>query len=339
LAVFIGNECGLTNKGSDKLVMIYTLLTSSCLNMLVDGQEYPGLYMTGALLTQSCIQNTRCVFKGRDNKLFLYAATDIKKGEKLTHSHLKNLVHTGTVERRRLLRELFIDCCCPRCSDQSEAGTHVSDVLCQRCDGTCLPLNTLDQDSPWVCGGCGAGVSGEFVNTLTLSIQEEDIEESEELNRYEAFKEKNKQILPDSHYLITSEKSKCFLQLDSFDTVAMLKKIEAGKDILKLADILEPGLSVHRESILIHLGTCIQILIGDQMMKIYANDDSEEILSDEYILESIHYAKHLFEMALKSSMLEEALDGSKKTSSGKIRESLKMLCEMKIDLEKLMTHT
>ena len=242
--------------------MIYTLLTSSCLNMLVDGQEYPGLYMTGALLTQSCIQNTRCVFKGRDNKLFLYAATDIKKGEKLTHSHLKNLVHTGTVERRKLLREIFIDCCCPRCSDQSETGTHVSDVLCQRCDGTCLPLNTLDQDSPWVCGGCGAGVSGEFVNTLTLSIQEEDIEESEELNRYEAFKEKNKQILPDSHYLITSEKSKSFLQLDSFDTgnisvqvflffqailtVAMLKKIEAGKDILKLADILEPGLSVHR---------------------------------------------------------------------------------------------
>ena len=53
---------------------------------------------------------------------------------------------------------------------------------------------------------------------------------------------------------------------------------------------------------MIHLGTCIQILIGDQMMKIYANDDSEEILSDEYIVESIHYAKHLFEMALKSSM-------------------------------------
>ena len=26
----------------------------------------------------------------------------------------------------------------------------------------------------------------------------------------------------------------------------MLKKIDAGKDILKLADIFEPGLSVHR---------------------------------------------------------------------------------------------
>ena len=81
-----------------------------------------------------------------------------------------------------------------------------------------MPLNTLDQDSPWVCDGCEAGVSGDFVNTLILSIMEEDIEEHEELNRYEAFKEKNKQILPENHYLMTSEKSKYFLQLDAFDT-------------------------------------------------------------------------------------------------------------------------
>ena len=56
---------------------------------------------------------------------------------------------------------------------------------------------------------------------------------------------------------------------------------------------------------MIHLGTCIQILIGDQMMKIYATapaDDDDEILSDTYILESIYNAREFFEMALQSTM-------------------------------------
>jgi hypothetical protein len=216
------NDCGLTNIASDELAMIYTLLTSSSLNMVVDGREYPGLYLTGALLTQSCVQNTRCVFKGRDNKLFLYAATNIKKGEKITHSRLKNLVHTGTIERRRVLKEMFLDCCCPRCSDQSEMGTHMSAVLCQRCEGMCLPQNPMDQDSPWECRGCGAGVSGDFVNTLLLSIQEEEVKGGKRMSKFEAFKEENKQILPGNHYLMSSEKAKYFLQFDAIDTGLML---------------------------------------------------------------------------------------------------------------------
>ena len=212
------NDCGLTNIASDELAMIYTLVTSSSLNMVVDGREFPGLYMTGALLTQSCIQNTRCVFKGRDNKLFLYAATGIKKGEKITHRNLKNLVHTGTIERRRVLKEMFLDCYCPRCSDQSEMGTYVSAMLCQRCEGMCLPQNPMDQDSPWECRGCEAGVSGDFVNTLLLSLQEKDVNEGTRMSKYEAFTEKNKQIIPRNHYLMSSEKAKYFLQFDAFET-------------------------------------------------------------------------------------------------------------------------
>ena len=77
------NDCGLTNIASDELAMIYTLVTSSSLNMVVEGREFPGLYLTGALLTQSCVQNTRCVFKGRDNKLLLYQSQFL--GASLSH--------------------------------------------------------------------------------------------------------------------------------------------------------------------------------------------------------------------------------------------------------------
>jgi len=75
------------------------------------------------------------------------------------------------------------------------------------------------------------------------------------------------------------------------------------------------------------------------MMKRYAAvaDDDNEILSDKYILEAICNAREFFEMALQSTMLEEALDGSKKTSSGKTRESLKMLADMERDFEQLIS--
>ena len=86
----------------------------------------------------------------------------------------------------------------------------------------CLPQNPVDQESPWECCGCGAGVSGDFVNTLLLSIQEEEVEGGKRMSKFEAFNEKNKQILPSNHYLMSSEKAKYFLQFDAIDKGLML---------------------------------------------------------------------------------------------------------------------
>ena len=67
----------------------------------------------------------RCVYKGRDNKLFLYAATDIRKGEKLSHSRVRNVCHTTTEQRRNLLSRAGILCQCERCTDNTENGTFI----------------------------------------------------------------------------------------------------------------------------------------------------------------------------------------------------------------------
>ena len=67
----------------------------------------------------------RCVYKGRDNKLFLYAATEIKKGERLSHSRVRNVCHTATEERRNVLRQAGILCQCERCLDPTENGTFI----------------------------------------------------------------------------------------------------------------------------------------------------------------------------------------------------------------------
>ena len=53
---------------------------------------------------------------------------------------------------------------------------------------------------------------------------------------------------------------------------------------------------------MIHLGTCLQILIGDQMMKRYTDDDDNDgMLSDEQILDALRDANHCFKEAFKSA--------------------------------------
>ena len=57
---------------------------------------------------------------------------------------------------------------------------------------------------------------------------------------------------------------------------------------------------MYLESVMIHLGTCLQILIGDQMMKRYTGDD-DDILSNEQIFDALRDANHCFKEAFKSA--------------------------------------
>ena len=57
---------------------------------------------------------------------------------------------------------------------------------------------------------------------------------------------------------------------------------------------------MYLESVLIHFGTYLQILIGDQMMKRYTDDDEDDyILSDGQIFEALRDANHCFKEAFK----------------------------------------
>ena len=64
------------------------------------------------------------------------------------------------------------------------------------------------------------------------------------------------------------------------------------------------------ESVLIHLGTCLQILVGDQMMKRYTadedvdedDDEDDDTLSDEQIFAAFRDANVCFKDALTSAV-------------------------------------
>lgn len=53
------SDCGLAHVSPDELSLVYTLVSDSSLSMAVQGSEQSGLYLTAALMAQSCLQNTR----------------------------------------------------------------------------------------------------------------------------------------------------------------------------------------------------------------------------------------------------------------------------------------
>ena len=53
------DDCGMAHVTPDELSLVYSLVSDSSLSMTVQGTEQPGLFLTAALLSQSCLQNTR----------------------------------------------------------------------------------------------------------------------------------------------------------------------------------------------------------------------------------------------------------------------------------------
>merc|ERR1712025_941631 len=124
-----------------------------------------------------------------------------------------------------------------------------------------------------------------------------------------------------NHSILLERKIRCFLSNTTSDEI---DKISLGRDILSVADVLEPGYSFVREKILLQLAIYLQEHIGMLLLQII-DDPSDDVLIKNIIKENddlIKEAKSFFCQALKSSKLEEALDGSKETSVKEIEECL-----------------
>jgi len=160
-----------------------------------------------------------------------------------------------------------------------------------------------------------------------LSIQNDSDNEETGLKRVENFVEKNSKILSPNHYLILAEKSKYFFSFEDMNEESVQSKIEIGKTLIEVANLVEPGLSLLREKILMHQGTCLQIYISGILMSILYNNNLSP--KDSNISWAFSEAESCFHQALKSARLEEAIDGSKRTSTTKIQESLNILDEMR----------
>lgn len=83
------------------------------------------------------------------------------------------------------------------------------------------------------------------------------------------------------------------------------------------------------EKILIQLGLSLQEFIGSLLVEYLMNEDPEELKQQEILLlESFVETKKCFQTALSCSRLEDALDGSKETSTKELKQCQLILDEM-----------
>ena len=103
-----------------------------------------------------CSCNTKTVIN-EDHSIQVVAQDDILAGQEITNQYMK--ADKPTIIRRPFLRQKwFFDCFCPRCSDPTELGSHLSSLVCPKtkCDGSVVPSHPLDYNSSWSCLSCGA---------------------------------------------------------------------------------------------------------------------------------------------------------------------------------------
>jgi hypothetical protein len=115
-----------------------------------------GLYPVTAMMNSSCRPNTQNSIDS-DWVCRVRAVRPIAKGEEITDTYTYTL--SNTLYRRKQLRNTkYFDCCCARCSDPTELGSHLSTLLCRvpACGGYSLARAPLEGSSPWTCRRCEA---------------------------------------------------------------------------------------------------------------------------------------------------------------------------------------
>lgn len=77
------------------------------------------------------------------HRIQLRTTLRVPAGGELYASYTHSLLPT-MLRREQLLEGKYFACACPRCSDPTELGTHMSSLKCNKCDnGIILPLDSL----------------------------------------------------------------------------------------------------------------------------------------------------------------------------------------------------
>nr|XP_022917616.1 protein msta isoform X1 [Onthophagus taurus] len=236
-----------------------------------------GLYPTVSLISHDCKSNTRHVFIGEDLEICFSATFPIGKNELITTTYTQTL--WGTLARREhLISSKNFECNCQRCSDPTEFGTYVGSIYCSMCrqhnKSNCCPkmisTDPLDASAPWECEQCSRSMNAKQYSYGNETLKNEILRlDKKNPKKFEEFLEKYKDILhpTNSHVLeVKYALSQMHGNMDGFlltdlgdDLLIDLteeqiqRKIDVCKELLEIADVLEPGFSRFRGSLLYDL--------------------------------------------------------------------------------------
>ena len=225
----------------------------------VNGYSARALYPIVALMNHSCVSNTCHSISPIDFRVRLRTTVKIPAAAELYGSYTHSLLPT-MLRREQLLEGKHFACACPRCSDPTELGTHMSSLKCNKCDnGIVLSLDSLDADSPWKCTHCEFSTSGQAVRRVLGIIQAEvdavetisGADGADAIHERETVLKKYHSVLHPRHAFQTMLRHSLTQMygrvdeylLDDLPDVVLEHKIDMCRLLLQVLDVIEPGYS------------------------------------------------------------------------------------------------
>lgn len=254
---------------SDELIhTVCGYLEVNCFEIGQNGAKARAMYPEAFLLSHDCSPNTTHSDHPISHNLTVRVTRDLNPGDSITLSYAYTL--QGTLKRRQHLNECkFFWCLCARCSDITELGTYSSALICPKChNGLILPTNALQQTAPWQCIKCKYTVTANSMLLLLDKIYGElDEIDAMDVQGFEAFLDKYRNVLHKNHYLCVSAKhslsellgrSTGYL-IQDLSLQDLMRKETYCRDILNVVDVLDPGLSRLRGVIMYELHAPIML--------------------------------------------------------------------------------
>lgn len=244
-------------------------------------QNLRAMYRLASILSHECRPNTRHTFDP-DYAVNLFATVPIgnvfrytihnhnstlfsltAKGSLITVSYTQTLWNTMN-RRQHLKMSKCFWCECPRCVDPTEFGTYISALNCAKCSGKMLNSNPLDQEATFGCEKCPNTLEAKQIrdgqDRLTGELK--TIDRTNPVN-LEQFLQTYISVLPETHQLSREIQYSLVLQWkpnEYLPTQTLLKKSLICKQLLDLADKIEPGMTKWRGQILFELQSATVIL-------------------------------------------------------------------------------
>lgn len=248
------------------------------------------LYPKLAILAHSCVPNTtHTTFITEDYKMVARVTVDVEEGQDLYSTYTYTTY--GTIQRQYHLKEgKFFVCHCKRCLDPTELGTNFSTLKCSKCDnGWVLPQNPIDPEKTWNCTVCKFTTSASAVSKAVETLQTEldGLNNmgftAQRLEALEAFMKKYRGILhPRHHILITAKQNLIQLygrvpgyEMAELPDLMLERLLEFCQDILKVLDVVEPGMSRGRGTLLFTMHVPMMLLA--QSLFIHGLLEGEEL--------------------------------------------------------------
>ncbi|GAB0093570.1 SET domain-containing protein [Sergentomyia squamirostris] len=267
-----------------------------------------GLYPMAAMMAHSCVPNTAHTFN-EDFEFVLIASVDIPKGTPIYTTYGQTL--QGTLQRREHLRQnKFFECFCERCGDPTELSTFAGSFICSKCrSGKMIPMNPFEVAAPWKCSTCENSIPAlQVINGNRAMLKE--ISELDQTNpkEFEAFILKyrdtlhgtNTHMLQVKYALIQLYGNIPGFHMSQLNDAALIRKVDLCRELLEVANELEPGYSFFRGYLLMDL----QAVLAIQAKR----DFDSKVIDREETLKRLTEAQDL----LKEGVLILGLDPSLK---------------------------